>query len=69
MEVTLNMKEAKDDIFIKTTIPHTEFQHFPKNLDKSIEEILTNKNVKEQTLERDIVLVLCDFLEHLIYLI
>jgi hypothetical protein len=32
----------KDDTFIKTTIPHTEFQHF-----KSIEEILTSKNAKE----------------------
>jgi hypothetical protein len=42
---------------------------FFQNLHKSIEEILTNKNVKEQTLEKDIILVLYDFFEHPIYLI
>jgi hypothetical protein len=50
---------------------HTTYRipTFSQTLDKSIEEILTNKNVKEQTLEKDIVLVLYDFFEHLIYLI
>jgi hypothetical protein len=50
---------------------HTTYRipTFPQNLDKSICKILTNKNVKEHTLEKDIVLVLYDFFEHLIYLI
>jgi hypothetical protein len=45
MQVTLYTEKAKDDTFIKTTT--YRIPTFSQNIDKSIEEILTNKNVKE----------------------
>ena len=46
MQVTLYTKKAKDDTFIKTTIPHTEFKHFPKTSTKALKKFLPKRTSK-----------------------